>query len=104
MTKDFIYHYLSRQRLAVLSSIAPGNRPQAALIGIAVTEDLEIIFDTVTRSRKYKNMLDHPAVSLVIGWDNETTIQYEGNAELLSGEGSEQYKEVRGSKSGVYAL
>jgi pyridoxine/pyridoxamine 5'-phosphate oxidase len=55
------------------------------VIGIAVTESLDIIFDTVTTSRKYANMRANPRVALVVGWDAEQTVQYEGIAELLTG-------------------
>jgi uncharacterized pyridoxamine 5'-phosphate oxidase family protein len=80
MTKDFLYNFIKKHKYGVLSTVSIDNTPQSAYIGIAVTPDLKIIFDTVTDSRKYKNLLIHPAVSLVIGWDNEQTIQYEGTA------------------------
>ena len=54
---------------------------QSALVGIAVTRDLKIIFDTVT-TRKYKNLIINPAIAFVIGWDDEQTVQYEGTARI----------------------
>ena len=94
MTKEFCYSFLRRHRLAVLATLTDGLRPQAALVGFAVTPDLEIVFDTVRTSRKYSNLIANPQVALVIGWKNETSIQYEGVAsELRAGEG-EIYKEV----------
>jgi nitroimidazol reductase NimA-like FMN-containing flavoprotein (pyridoxamine 5'-phosphate oxidase superfamily) len=95
MTKEFCFSFLHRHQLAVLASIA-GNtpQPQAALVGYAVTPDLEIVFDTVRSSRKYSNLCANPRVALVIGWTHETSVQYEGTAtELLPGEGAE-YKET----------
>ena len=94
MTKEFIYSKLQQHRLAVLATVEEGGRPQAALVGFAVTPDLEIVFDTVRTSRKFSNLIANPRVALVIGWKNETTIQYEGIVrELGEGEGME-YKEV----------
>jgi hypothetical protein len=60
--------------------------PQSALIGIAVSPKLEIIFDTVKSSRKYPNLIGNPRCSLVIGWENEQTLQYEGIAGEPTGE------------------
>ena len=67
----------------MVSTVGPDNKPEAALVGIAVSENLEIIFDTVKASRKYQNILCSPNVALVIGWDEEITVQYEGLAEVL---------------------
>ncbi|HXB33061.1 MAG TPA: pyridoxamine 5'-phosphate oxidase family protein [Puia sp.] len=94
MTKEFIYTKMREYRLAVLATVTEGIQPEAALVGFAVTPDLEIVFDTVRTSRKYNNLLVCPRVALVIGWKNETSIQYEGMArELGAGEGVE-YKEA----------
>ncbi|MDR3696419.1 pyridoxamine 5'-phosphate oxidase family protein [Mucilaginibacter sp.] len=94
MTKDFLYNFIKQHTLAVISTSNKENMPEAALIGIAVSADLEIIFDTVKTSRKYKNLVQNPKVALVIGWDNETTVQYEGTASELSGDGDDDYKEI----------
>jgi general stress protein 26 len=94
MTKGFVYSYMKRHNLAVISTLSKDNKSESALIGIAVSEGLEIVFDTVKTSRKYKNLLQNPHVALVIGWDNETTVQYEGVVTELSGVGDEYYKEI----------
>jgi hypothetical protein len=46
MTKADIYLFMSKPKLGVLGSIS-STGPQGALVGIAVTPELEIIFDTV---------------------------------------------------------
>jgi uncharacterized protein YhbP (UPF0306 family) len=94
MTREFVYEYIRKHRLAVLSCISPQNYPEAALKGIAVSKNLEIIFDTVKQSRKYQNLLQNPMVALVIGWEQETTLQYEGVASLLEAEQSNPFKEI----------
>lgn len=60
-------------------------------MGVAVTPDFEIVFDTVKSSRKYGNLDVNAQVALVIGCNGETTIQYEGIAQELSGEELERY-------------
>lgn len=82
MTKDFLYHFIQQQRYAVLATVSSDLTPESACIGIAVTPGLEIIFDTVTDSRKYKNLLLNPRISFVIGCEKEQTIQYEGIARV----------------------
>jgi general stress protein 26 len=94
MTKEFIYNFIKQHTIGVISTSTKEHRPEAALIGIAVSEELEIIFDTVKSSRKYVNILQNPFVALVIGWDNETTIQYEGKATELSGKEDDYLREI----------
>ena len=94
MTKEFVYNFIRQHNLAVISTLSKDNKPEAALIGFAVSRDLEIVFDTVKTSRKYKNILQNPSVAVVIGWDNETTVQYEGIAAELSGDNAAYYKEI----------
>ncbi|HEY4679191.1 MAG TPA: pyridoxamine 5'-phosphate oxidase family protein [Candidatus Angelobacter sp.] len=78
----------------VLSSIADSGAPQSALVGVATTENLEIVFDTVKTSRKYPNLIAKPDCSFVFGWTGEQTVQYEGTAEELTGERLKHYQEV----------
>jgi uncharacterized pyridoxamine 5'-phosphate oxidase family protein len=82
MTIKFLYDFISKNKHAVLSTVTKDASPEAALIGFAVTEDLQIIFDTVNTSRKYQNLITNPAIAFVIGWHNEQTIQYEGVAKI----------------------
>jgi general stress protein 26 len=93
--KDLIYQFISHNKLAVVSTIGKDNKPESALVGIAVSTSLEIIFDTVKTSRKYHNILTNKHVAVVIGWDDETTVQYEGEAEVLSNDSaSDNYRQI----------
>ncbi len=83
MTQAELYAFLRKHRLAVISTIG-ATSPQAAVIGIAVTEALDIIFDTLTTSRKYANLRADPRAALVI-WDGAETVQVEGVADIPSG-------------------
>jgi len=94
VTKAELYSFLASQRLGVLSSVSAGGQPQSALVGIAVTPDLEIVFDTVKMSRKYGNLVAQTACSFVIGCQGETTVQYEGIAQELSGANLVAYKQI----------
>jgi pyridoxine/pyridoxamine 5'-phosphate oxidase len=93
MTREFIYDQIRQFRLAVLATTSGDHQPEAAVVGIAITPELEVVFDTVRSSRKYRNLIAQPKVALVIGWKNETTIQFEGDAVELGPEG-EVYREA----------
>jgi hypothetical protein len=80
MDQAAIYRFLIQHRYGVVSSISTPGTPQSALVGIAVTADIEIIFDTLKTTRKYPNLISRPSCSFVIGWENEQTVQLEGTA------------------------
>ena len=85
MTKTDLYNFIHKCKLGILGTIGPDNRPQSSLVGIAVSEDLEIIFDTLKSTRKYGNLIARPACSFAVGWTGEQTVQYEGEGEELTG-------------------
>jgi hypothetical protein len=94
MTKEDLRKFIGNQSLGVLATISPSGAPQSALIGIAVTTELEVIFDTVASSRKYRNLTQNATASLVIGWHGETTVQFEGEAGQPSESELARYKNV----------
>jgi general stress protein 26 len=94
MNVEEVYEFMNKERLAVLSTVTRDGQPQSALMGMAVTPQLEIIFDTVKSSRKYPNLKKNPRVAWVVGCTTEITVQYEGIAEELAGEGLAQYKKT----------
>lgn len=96
MTEAELYAFIQNCRFGVLATVSKSGAPQSALVGIAITEQLEIIFDTVKSSRKYPNLIARPTCSFVIdGWGAaEQTVQYEGVAEELASPAREQYQET----------
>jgi hypothetical protein len=83
ITKTELLDYTRSHRLAVLSSIGSQGEPQAALVGIAVSPAWEIIFDSVTDSRKHANLLQDARASLVFAGPAERTLQLEGIARVV---------------------
>ena len=63
-------------------------------MGIAVTPALEIVFDTLDSTRKYKNLIKRPTCSFVVGWGGEKTVQYEGIATEPTGAELERCQEA----------
>jgi len=75
---------LRRHTLAVQATVSAAGQPQAAVVGVAFTDDFEVIFDTLRSTRKFQNLCRDPKVSLVIGgWQegDERTVQIEGQAD-----------------------
>ena len=94
MTNDFLYKFIRKYKYAVLATVSPDNFPESACVGIAVDHDLKIVFDTVSDSRKYKNLISNPNISFVIGCDSEQTIQYEGIATIPDAKNLEKMLQI----------
>jgi PPOX class probable F420-dependent enzyme len=78
--------FVRARGLGVVATTGPTGSPEAALVGIAASDEGELIFDTSTRSRKLANLSSRPRVALVVGWDDEVTLQVEGDAEVVGGD------------------
>jgi len=94
MNVEEVFEFMNRESLAVLATVGENGHPEAALMGFAVTPELEIIFDTVKSSRKYPNLKKNARVAWVIGCTTEVTVQYEGIAEELEGEELANYQKT----------
>lgn len=84
MKRDELIRFLRRHKLAVQATVATDGAPQAAVVGVAFSDALEIVFDTVETTRKCTNLRADARIALVIGWD-EITAQIEGVADFPTG-------------------
>jgi hypothetical protein len=83
MTRAELLAFMRRSLYAVEATVSPTREPQGALVGIVVTDDFEVFFDTLAGSRKAQNLRRDPAIALVFGStadEADTTVQYEGVA------------------------
>ena len=88
MTAAQLLRVMRSARYAVEASVTQNAAPQAAVIGVAITDAFEIVFDTIGASRKAQNLRVNRRVALVLGncYDgDERTIQYEGLADEPDG-------------------
>ena len=92
-TKRELYDFINEYKLGVLATVSSLNLPEAAVVGIAVTTDLALVFDTIGTSRKSQNLRLNPKIAFVIGWDDEITVQYEGEADEPKGSELERCKQ-----------
>jgi general stress protein 26 len=86
MSPSEIFDFVRTQRLAVIATVSNDGLPEAALMGIAMTADNRVVFDTVKQSRKYQNLRKRKTVAMVVGWDDEITVQLEGTAQEPTGD------------------
>ncbi|HVC36562.1 MAG TPA: pyridoxamine 5'-phosphate oxidase family protein [Candidatus Dormibacteraeota bacterium] len=95
MSKNQLFlDFMSKHTLMTIATLNSENKSQSAVVGFGQTENLEIIFGTSKKSRKATNILNSPDVSVVIGWDEGGTMQYEGKARLLTGDDVDEYPEI----------
>jgi general stress protein 26 len=85
MTLAQLLVFLRSHRHAVQASVGGETAPQAAVVAFAVTDRAEIVFDTLGTTRKAQNLRRNPRIALVIGWDDEQTVQLEGTADEPTG-------------------
>lgn len=86
MTRADLLAFLRRHRLAVQATVHADGAPQAAVVGVAITDALEIVFDTLESTRKHANLRRDPRIALVIGWGDDATAQLEGVADFPEGD------------------
>lgn len=94
--KQKILEFSKTQMLCVISTVSPDGKPEAALVGIAETDNFEFIFGTSDTSRKYKNLQQNSHVAIVIGHDakERRTVQIEGVATELEGAEADTYRDI----------
>ncbi|HEU5478456.1 MAG TPA: pyridoxamine 5'-phosphate oxidase family protein [Candidatus Tumulicola sp.] len=88
MTTAELLAFMRGNKLAVQASVSTTNAAQAAVVGIAVTDALEVVFDTLDSTRKVANLRTNPQLAFVIGGPvpgDERTVQYEGVADEPTG-------------------
>jgi pyridoxine/pyridoxamine 5'-phosphate oxidase len=94
VTRAELVAFIRRHRWAVVSTVSPAGAPQAAVVGIAVSDAFELVFDTLGTTRKAANLRHDPRVAVVIGWDEEQTVQIDGLADEPAGAALEDLQRV----------
>jgi hypothetical protein len=92
--KGVLLEFIRERAMGVVSTISPTGAPESALVNLAVTDDLEVVFHTLQDARKCKNLRRDRRIAAVIGWDDEQTLQYEGLADEPYGTELDRLKDV----------
>jgi general stress protein 26 len=88
ITKTELLAYMRGHTLAVVATVNAAGTPEGALVGVGVTDKHELIFDTVSASRKHANLVLRPRVAVTFSGPGEQTLQYEGVAFPVSTNGT----------------
>jgi len=96
MTVDDVVAFIRTQMLGVVATNGPDGQPQAALVGIAVSDRCELIFDAAAASRKVRNLRLDAHIAVVIGGNSldERTVQCDGIADEPTGAELDRIREV----------
>lgn len=84
MTRAELVAFLSKNNHGVVATLAADGRPQSAVVGLAVSDGLELVFDALDDTRKVQNVRRDPRVSVTV-WGGEQTAQLEGLADEPTG-------------------
>lgn len=85
MTRDELREFLRAVKYAVVATIGADGSPQAAVVGIAVSDGCEVVFDTLEDTHKAHNLRRDGRVAIT-AWEGPRTAQLEGVADEPSGD------------------
>lgn len=97
MTRKELLLMMRENPYAVQASVAPDASPQAAMVGVIVTDELQLFFDTLATTRKGRNLRQNPRIAFVFGSTagaEERTVQYEGVVDEPTGPELERLKTI----------
>ena len=97
MTRAELLRLMRAERHATVASMGATGAPQAAVVGVVVSDDLEIFFDTIDTTRKAVNLRARPRAAIGLGSvapDAKVTVQVEGAADEPHGTDLERLKEL----------
>ncbi|HTP24647.1 MAG TPA: pyridoxamine 5'-phosphate oxidase family protein [Anaeromyxobacteraceae bacterium] len=80
MTHTELLGFMRQSPYWVEATVGPTGAAQASVVGVVVTDELELFFDTLKTTRKYKNLRRDTRMAFVM-WEGECTVQYEGVAD-----------------------
>jgi general stress protein 26 len=72
--------YMRSHKLAVIATIGQDGGPQSALVGVAATHAFEVVFDTLSTTRKHANLKRDRRIAVTFSGPGEQTLQLEGLA------------------------
>ena len=97
--KEKILSLFKRNEFGVLATNSESGSPESAVMAFSETDDLCIVFGSFKDTRKNKNIAKDPHVSVVIGYENSTSVQFEGVATAVEGGEREILEEAHCQKN-----
>jgi general stress protein 26 len=99
--RKIILDFIKKEKIGVLSTVTPDGKPEAAVMAISQTDNLELVFQTPKSYRKYINLKKNPNVAVAFGWDVKEfiTVQYEGIAKEARGQEIDECRKIHIAKN-----
>jgi uncharacterized pyridoxamine 5'-phosphate oxidase family protein len=94
---DFV-EFVRAAGMGVVATASPSGKPEAALVGIAVSDCGELIFDAPAGARKLTNIERNDRVAAVIGWNDGVSVQVEGTARVVNNDERRRYERLYASQ------
>jgi hypothetical protein len=96
MTRKELLAFMRSERFAAQATVSARSRASGRGRRHRVSDDFEIVFDTLHNSRKAANLRANPSIAFVIGGmhDSIRTVQYEGIADTPSGDELIRVREI----------
>jgi hypothetical protein len=84
MTRAELVAFLRKNDHGVVATLAADGRPQSAVVGLAVSDALELVFDALPDTRKVQNVRRDRRISVTV-WAGHQTAQLDGVADEPQG-------------------
>ena len=89
LTRAHLLAFMRQQKYGVQASVSVSGTPQIAVIGVVVSDQFEVFFDTLQSTRKAVNLRQNPTIALALGPTSDVTersVQMEGTADEPRGD------------------
>src|ERR1700729_645309 len=86
MTLEEVFDIAKSKRYLVVSTVDESGAPESALMGFALTQAKEFVFDTLSTSRQGVNLAPNPAAGVVVGLEYYISFQNQGLPHLPAGD------------------
>lgn len=80
LSKQKALEFLRHCSLGAVATTSKKTGPEVALVDFAVSDELEIVFQTIQTTRKCLNLREDPRIAFM-AWEGNQTLQYEGVAD-----------------------
>ena len=89
LTRANLLAFMRQQKYGVQASVSVSGTPQIAVIGVVVSDQFEVFFDTLQSTRKAVNLRQNPTIALALGPTSDLTersVQMEGTVDEPRGD------------------
>lgn len=87
VNKNTVLEFLKKNDLCVLSTASKSGKSESAVMAFTVKDNFMLLMNSEEKTRKIKNILENPQVSVVIGGlKNDPSVQIDGEGKIIEGD------------------